>query len=257
MKNKVTFISNMSTTLNAFLAVAALTFWFPHLAVAQDGPVRGQSAADSVSAGMTERYPAGSIRSVEIADQALADVQQGRSRAEEKFAEDERRCFPKFFVTSCMDAAKEELRRALAQIQEVEVEANAFKRRAKVEERDKALAEKISKPAPIIAPPKESKESNAAAEKSEAISAKPADRSDEPKRTGQAAGTMDRAAQHNEKMEQLKEKEAAEAQKRAENVAAFEEKARKAEERQRKVAARKAEKDRKRAEKNPPARLPD
>lgn len=250
MKTTVTFIPRMSASLYVSMAIAVLMFSFSQTVAAQDSPVRKQNSSDSNAAGIVDRYPPGSIGSVEVADQALLEVQRERSRAEEKFADDERRCYPKFFVTSCMDAAKEERRHALAQVRQVEVEANAFKRRARVEERDKALAEKASKPAPIIRPPKEPQESVSSAKKNDAASAENAERSGESGRTGPSAPTTDRAAQHNEKIKKLKEREAADAQKRAENVAAFEKKAREAEERQREVAARKAEKERKRAEKN-------
>lgn len=240
----------MSAGLYASMAIAVLTFSFSQTVVAQDSPVTKQTSSEPNAADVGERYPPGSIGSVEVADQALLEVQRERSRAEAKFADDERRCYPKFFATSCMDAAKEERRRILAQIQQVEVEANAFKRRARVEERDKALAEKASKPAPIIRPPKEPKEGDSSAKKNDATSAGNTDRSGESGRPKPAAATMDRAAQHDEKMKELKEREAADAQKRAENVAAFEKKAREAEERQREVATKKAEKERKRAEKN-------
>jgi colicin import membrane protein len=221
-----------------------------HLVIAEEGAVSRQISSGLISVGIAERYPSGSIQSVDTANRALADVQQQRSHVAAGFAAEERACYPKFFVTRCIDAAKEARRRALAEIQQVEVEANAFKRRARVEERDKALADKAPQAAPIVKPAKEPKKNDAVEKKNQANPVQHSDKSDQPKRTGQASAASDRAAQHNAKLERLKAEEAAEAQKRAENVAAFEKKARKAEERQREVAARKAEKERKRAAKN-------
>jgi len=235
----------------AVAAVAVAILSFSQLATAQDRGMREQGvSASTLSGGIAERYPSGSIQSVESADRALADVQRERTRIDAEFANEERACYPKFFVTSCVDAAKERRRRALAQIQQVEVEANTFKRRARVEERDKALAEKAPKAAPIIKPPKEPKSAKPVIKGDQADRKQPADRIEEQKRAGEGTVTRDRVAQHKAKLERLKEKEAAEVQKRAENVAAFERKAREAEERQREVAARKAEKERERAKKD-------
>jgi len=252
VKTKAGFIPNMPTFLNTSLMAAVLTLSFAQPAAAQGGAVHEQSFSDSTSAGIVERYPPGSIRSVEHADRALTDVQQERARVEAEYTNEERACYPKFFVTSCVDAAKERRRHALAQIQQVEVEANAFKRRARVEERDKALAEKVPKAAPIIKPPKEAKgpkDGEAAVKENQASGEQSPIRSDGPKPASRGTATPDRAAQHNAKLEKLKEREAADTQKRAENVAAFERKAREAEQRQREVAEKKAEKERKRSAK--------
>jgi colicin import membrane protein len=257
VKSKATFMPNIAGVVNATLVMLILMFSYSHIVAAQDAAVREQPSSGSIMSTIVERYPSGSIQSVTTADQALADVQQQRSQVEARFADAERACYSKFFVTSCIDSAKETRRRALIEIQQVEIEANAFKRRARVEERDKALADRASQAAPIATPAKEPKNNDAAPQKRDANpaqhSTQPSKESGEPKRTVQPAASRDRVAQHNAKLEKLKAKEAANAQKRAENVAAFEKKARDAEERQREVAARKAEKERKRAAKTSPA----
>jgi colicin import membrane protein len=203
------------------------------------------------SADPVARYPSGSIRSVQAADQALAEMEQARSHIETNFAEDERACFSKFFVTSCMDVAKEARRQALAQIRQVEVEANAFKRRARAEERDRALAEKAAvKPAPKVRPIKEPKPSSTVQPETARNSARYSGSGKEPVPAPQGKADPDREARHKAKLEALRAEEAADAQKRAEKVAAYERKVREAEERQREIAARKAEKERKRAGNN-------
>ena len=76
------------------------------------------------------------------ADQALAEAVQQRAVIETRFTRDQRDCYRKFFTTSCLDDAKERRRIALGQVRAVEVEANSYKRHARVRERDKALEER-------------------------------------------------------------------------------------------------------------------
>jgi colicin import membrane protein len=256
VKSKVYFVSNIAGIVSTSLLMAVVVLSYPQTVAAQEDVVRDQSSPGPNTSAIVERYPSGSIQSVKTADQALADVQQQRSSVEAGFADEERACYKKFFVTSCVDAAKEVRRRALVELQQVEIEANAFKRRARVEERDKALADKAPQAAPIVRPVKAPKNNDVAKEKNKTSPAQrspsDSDKPDGPKRTGQSTSGSDRVAQHNAKLEKLKAEEAAGAQKRAENVAAFEKKARDAEERQREVAAKKAEKERNRAVKTSP-----
>jgi len=99
----------------------------------------------SASENLVKRYPAGSIQSIEVADQALEEVSRARAGTEALFAEDERACYSKFFATSCLQNAKERRRYALAQLRRIEVEAGGFKRHARVLARDRDLAEKQMK----------------------------------------------------------------------------------------------------------------
>jgi colicin import membrane protein len=180
-------------------------------------------------------------------------VKQQRSLVEARFAEEERACYPKFFVTSCVNDAKELRRRALVELQQVEVEANAFKRRAKVRDRDRALAEKAPLSAPVVNPARERKRTDPAIPKTEDEPAQPAAEPEKPKRASEQASSPSRVEQHNAKLEKLKAEEAADEQKRADNVAAFEKKARDAEKRQQEITARKAEKERRRTGQAAPA----
>ncbi len=82
----------------------------------------------------------GTIYSVADADMALEAVADRRIRIAAQFEKDERACYEKFFVTSCLDRAKEWRRTMLSNVKLLENEANLFKRRARVEERDKKLA---------------------------------------------------------------------------------------------------------------------
>jgi hypothetical protein len=215
--------------LRPYLTAAVLAVSFASPSSAQDTAAKAQIVPAGPSAGLPQRYPAGSIQSVEAADRALADVGNERSRIGAQFANDQRACHENFFTTSCLDTAKERRRQALAQIRSVEIEANAFKRRAHAEEQDRILSDKRA-------------EQETGGKQQIRKSAKP----DRSARDGEAAGS---AVQRKARHRPTQAEEAADAQKRAENVAAYEKKVQDAEARQREVAANKAEKERKRAEK--------
>jgi hypothetical protein len=191
------------------------------------------------------RYPAGSIQSVETADIALAEITKEQVRIEEEYANSEQACYPKFFATSCLDAAKERRRAALALIRPIEVEANAFKRRARVADRDKALAEKrLEEESEAARRSKDQQEKEAATARKEAAAAQKGK-----KAADTVPPVLDRSAVHEAKLKRLREEDAANAQKRAANVAAYEKKMKEAQARQQEVAAKKAEKERERAAK--------
>lgn len=80
--------------------------------------------------------------SVEQANAVLQEVARQRDVVQAQFVEDELACQPKFFMASCLDDAKEKRRLALAQLRPQEIRAEHYKRVIKVQERDKALAEK-------------------------------------------------------------------------------------------------------------------
>lgn len=98
---------------------------------------------------ISNRYPEGSITSVAIADQALADVRTERPTIRRQLAVDERACYERFFTNLCLRHVEERERSALEQLRRVEVEANAFKRRDKVKRRDERQSHKESRRQPI------------------------------------------------------------------------------------------------------------
>ena len=108
------------------------------LSMAQNADLSAVHPAASLEA----RYPAGSILTVNAAEQALAEALTMRGQIESQFALEEGACYPAFFVSSCLADAKERRRAALSRIRTVEIEANTFTRRMRVLERDKALAER-------------------------------------------------------------------------------------------------------------------
>ena len=83
--------------------------------------------------------------SVPQADERIAAVAAERAAIEARYAEREAVCYDKFFVNNCLDDAKELRRSALAAQRMIEVEAEHFKRKNTVEQRDRAMAEAEAK----------------------------------------------------------------------------------------------------------------
>jgi hypothetical protein len=171
--------------------------------------------------------------SVAQADERLAAMAAERAAIESRHAEREAVCYDKFFVNHCLDEAKEQRRVALAAQRAIEVEAEYFKRKNTVEQRDKAMAEA---------------EAKFQAEQAEAAAQPPAaPKKIAPVPPARASSVPGRIARRDARAAQEAAAAPADAATRAARVAAFEEKRRKSEERQREVAQRKAERAAKRA----------
>ncbi|MDY7548398.1 hypothetical protein QN379_18480 [Glaciimonas sp. Gout2] len=195
------------------------------------------------------RHPLGSVSSVAGADNVLTDVTKARAEVELRTLNEQRVCYKKFFTNPCLNAAKEQRRLALKQIRPLEVEANAYKRRATADDRDKALAEQQTKndiSAPKLQQDQKEKESSIAnkvkesGEKDAAVTAN----------TKLHAGEAEKRISDNaNKLNKIQQNETAKASERAANRAAFIKKGQDAAARQREVADKKAEKARDLAEK--------
>ncbi|WP_019141262.1 hypothetical protein [Noviherbaspirillum massiliense] len=222
----------------AVAAIAALLLLSSAMAQNADPAARVASA-----------YPAGSIRTVESADQALAEAGKARAAVKERYTQEERACYGRFFASACIDDAKERRRAAFARIRPVEIEANAFKRQAKVDARDQALANRQAQDggANPLDQSGNSARTDSAPGPSEA--GKGAATETDAKERGQEPSKPQHSRAHKSMPEPDPDHVAAEAKKRAENVAAYERKIRKIQEHQREVEARKAEKNKKRADK--------
>ena len=170
--------------------------------------------------------------SVAQADERLAAVAAERAAIEARGAEREAVCYEKFFMNNCLDEAKERRRVDLAAQRAIEVDAEYFKRKHTVEERDKAIAEAEAK--------------FQAEEAATSAQPAPAPKTIAPVPPPRRSSVPDRIAKRNARAAQEAAAEPANAAGRAAKVAAFEEKRRKSEERQREVARRKAEREAKR-----------
>jgi colicin import membrane protein len=196
------------------------------IALASAGPALAASGEAGASSPLASRYQPGSIQSGERAAQALAEVERERAGIAARFVADERACMDRFFANTCVEDARERQRHALAEVRTIEVEANALLRRLRVEERDRALAEKRIGPEGKEA--ERLKEAGPPAESSGQQGAAAAP----------ATAISDRQARHEARLAQIEEKERAEAQQRADRAAAYEKRVLKAQERQRASEAR-------------------
>lgn len=232
--NRMTTVG-IKTCLALFCAVLAA------VSVAQALPGQGREK-------VTDRFPSGSIRSVAEADIALTEASAERAEIEARYVAEEQACHPNFFTTSCIQKAKDHRRIALAALRPIEIEANAFKRKARVAERDQALAERLEKDERQ----RQERERQAPAAKSAAT----AEAADASSRKAQTTLVPAPEKQQASTVKQQKAEDTISAEKRAANIAAYEKKKRDALERQQKVAQRKAEKEQKRKEKQAEAGNP-
>ena len=103
------------------------------------------SAVAGPEAELVARYPAKSIASVPQADKALEEVKPVRELIERLYADEQAACYERFLVSSCLVDAKDKRRKSMQAVRRVEVEAKAFLRKDKADERDRAVAERQAK----------------------------------------------------------------------------------------------------------------
>lgn len=211
----------MSSNSSSRICVAALlsTLLLP-AAQAEDGR------------GAAERFPEGSIASVDAAEQALRELATERAAAQARYAAEERACHSEFFMTACMDKARERRRQAVLPLEALEVEANRYLRQHRAAERDRALAERRAEA--------EQREREAVAADARA----PKEMRPPPADLPAPLPEVERSARPGPTPEQQREQ----ARRDAENEAAYARKVQAARERQQAVARNKAEKERRRAQ---------
>ena len=217
--------------------------------VTADATIANASDSSDIATAVVEHYPAGAIKSVEMADQALTEMSSAKNYIETQSADQQRLCYEKFFTNACLDAIKNKRRLSLKKIRPVEVEANAFKRRTTADDRDKALADLQAKEA-IDAPKRMQEAKDKEASNARQMQANQQKDKEVQANTALHAGESEkRLADHAAKVQATTQIEAAKASERAANVAAFNKKAQDAAARQSEVALKKAEKERDLAEK--------
>lgn len=109
------------------------------MSVLENTPMTQSPGESSSNASSNAVLP---IASVAEADRLLKDVEAQRGSINARYRDEEARCLTRFFVTSCIDDAKERRRVGLRSIRSIEVQANAFKRSFKAEQRDRQLQQK-------------------------------------------------------------------------------------------------------------------
>lgn len=240
----MTFNMNTADRMTGFIIKTWLALFCALLTTvsfAQASPGQGRER-------VADRFPSGSIHSMADADTALSGAAAERHEIEARYIAEEQACLPNFFTTSCIQKAKERRRIALAALRPIEIEANAFKRKARVAERDQALAERLEKD-----------ERQRRERESRMLAAEPAATAGDAEERSQKAQATDAPASEKSQPPTVKRQKAEDpisAEKRAANIAAYEKKKREALERQQKVAQRKAEKEQKRKEKQAEAGNP-
>ena len=172
---------------------------------------------------------------VEQADARLAQVKEERTVAESAFAAQEAVCYKKFFVNNCLDKAKEQRRARLAELRAIEIDANHFKRKFAVDERDRDLDQRARKDADDAA-------RNAA--NPPAPKADPATR---PRPQPQAKTPAQRQAEHDARVRDRAAQESAEVGERAKKVEQYQAKQAESKQRQEEIARRQAERAAKKA----------
>jgi hypothetical protein len=215
-------------------------------AQAEDSSAAADSAQYSVEP-LLARHPADSIQSAETASSALKDVEQARAAIEARYQREQRACYPKFFTTACLDKVAERRRQDLAAVRTIEVEANAYIRKAKVIERDRKLAEKAAQSEADAAQRQQqaTRHDEVLRDKSLTDQREAANR--ETQRQKRADTAAQKRADHAARERARQAHAAQDAKDRAENVARYSKKVADAQARQKEVAKKKAQRERQRA----------
>jgi len=247
MKKNSKHLARISFCLIAFGAMSFAAFAQVGDSTAKtETPSQAQVQAYTIEP-LKARYPTDSIQSQEAASAALADVQEARDKIEARYTADQHACYPKFFTTSCLDKVTERRRLDLAEIRPIEVEANAYLRKAKVVERDRKLAEKAAQNEADAAERAKQGEQKAIVTRDKQISNERGVAGKEAQRQKRAEDVARKQADHAAREQQRQAREAEEGDKRAINEKKYDEKQRQSEIRQKQVAEKKVQRERERA----------
>lgn len=205
-------------------------------------------ASGAEDAGIIARYPSGSIKSVEVADAALAEMSRERAEIEARLIQEKQACHPKFFATSCIDGAKERRRKEIMRLRSIEIEAHAYKRQVRVDARDQALADRQAKDEADKQERQRTMQNERVTPSSNALDEeKSVPVADKSQSAISASRKSEKRPKGNREKDTLKPDD-----KRTENIAAYEKKVQAAYRRQQQVIDRKAEKEKKRQMKQAP-----
>jgi colicin import membrane protein len=207
-----------------------------------------QTVPDAKNTGTVTRYSAGSIKSVDEADAALAEMSKERADVEARHILDKQACHPKFFATACIDEAKERRRKEIMQLRSIEIEAHAFMRQARVNAREQALADRQTKgDTDGRERQREQRNENVAPRGQEFDQEKPAPAAENILSTK----LTDSGSKGQAKRKTIHANDVSTPEMHAEKVRAYEKKVQAAYKRQQQVLDRKAEKEKRRQKKQP------
>lgn len=236
-------LKNLRALTLHFTAIGMVLFAGQAMAQAASAIDATAAQAYSISE-LQSRYPENSIQSSEAAASALAEVKEAHANIEARHEADRRACYPKFFATACLNKATERRRVDLSKVRQIEIEANAYIRQAKVVERDRKLVEKAAKDGTVAPSGRVPMSTVIDAEQAATNAA-----AKEAQRKARAEASAKKLATHAEKQQRQQERDSANAQQRAENIEKYEAKVRQSEARQKEISRKKAEKELKRHDK--------
>jgi len=190
-----------------------------------------------------ERYPVTSIQSPEAADVALDAANKEHAVLDYQYIDAQRACYQNFFVAYCLGNAKDKHRALSRQVREVETAANAYKRQAKADERDKSLNEQRIKDELDAARRLQDQQDKLAASARKVTEGDAKGKAVAARENLSEGHENDRVAAHEAKVRLDAADEAAKAPQRAANEQAYKEKVKAAEAHRLDVAAKKAAKD--------------
>lgn len=217
--------------------VVLLTVWLAAALTATAGV--GATAED-----ITQRWPAGSIRTVEQAEAARSAGRAAESEAEQTWREQQAHCERTFFVNRCMESARRSHSLAQQQARRVQVEAGDVLRRADVEERRRQQAERER------AAREDEERDRAARERAAAAAQQQRELNDPARAAGRAdtaAANQARATERSVEAQRRADERAAQAPERQRNVQLFEERQRQARDEAARRAQQRAENEQRRA----------
>lgn len=192
--------------------------------------------------GLFDRYPAGSIASVDTANTALDDTAKEHQRIDVELIRQQRICYAKFFVSSCLNKVQAEYRTESKKIKNIEIEANTYLRQARADDRDAALAEQSAQDLADAPRRAEEQKQNAAENARKVEDSKRSTADAEARAQAPTLNPDQRIADHDKKMDEVRAKQAADAKMHDANVAAYNKKVKDAQDRQKEVADKKAAK---------------
>lgn len=240
LKSSIAAILRLAgATVSALLLGTAIPGWSQD---APPEPAAAPSAPIVTGDALYARYPAGSIASVAAANAALDDTARERTRINAELIRQQRVCYQKFFVSSCLNKVAEVHRGESKKLKNIEIEANTYLRQDRADERDAALAEQRAKD--LADAPRRAEEQRKNAQESARKIQESAQRSAEAEARAQQVNPSpdQRIADHEKKMQQARAQQEAVARAHDANVAAYNKKVKDAQDRQKEVADKKAQK---------------
>jgi len=100
----------------------------------------------NLTASLDQKYVAGSINSAEQAETALKESNAAQLRLQSWYEQSERACHQTFFVNDCLNDVKQHRRQYIVSLQRIALEAKALQRKLRIDQLDKELEQRQSKP---------------------------------------------------------------------------------------------------------------